>query len=61
MVAAYVFGIAVGICLIFAVVKGAVSLRVWATETRGGRRGKFAKVGELQIADVEMQRFEGKA
>ncbi|KAK6612629.1 hypothetical protein H4I96_01842 [Botrytis cinerea] len=26
-----------------------------------GRRGKFAKVGELQIADVEMQRFEGKA
>ncbi|TGO24906.1 hypothetical protein BPAE_0092g00250 [Botrytis paeoniae] len=61
MVAAYVFGIAVGICLIFAVVKGAVSLRVWATETRGGRRGKVAKVGELQIADVEMQRFEGKA
>lgn len=61
MVAAYVFGIAVGICIIFSAVKGLVSLRVWMTETKGGRRGKFAKERGMQIADVEMHRYEGKA
>ncbi|KAI0392224.1 hypothetical protein F5Y17DRAFT_367627 [Xylariaceae sp. FL0594] len=43
LVAAYVFGIAVGICLIFALVKGLIWLRIWVTETRCRMRGKFAK------------------
>jgi hypothetical protein len=43
LVAAYVFGIAVGICIIFVVVWGVTWLRKWVTETKLGMTGKFAK------------------
>ncbi|KAJ4165195.1 hypothetical protein LMH87_006837 [Akanthomyces muscarius] len=41
-VAAYVFGIAVGILVIFLVVWGLIHLRVWVTEKKLGMEGKFA-------------------
>jgi len=43
LVAAYVFGIAVGICIIFVVIWGITWLRKWITETKLGMRGKFAR------------------
>lgn len=42
IVAAYVLGIAAGCAVIFTLVKGLVVLRVWLTETKHGRLGKFA-------------------
>ncbi|KAK1757373.1 hypothetical protein QBC47DRAFT_296340 [Echria macrotheca] len=44
LVAAYVFGIAVGALVVFGVVTGLIALRKWVTETKMGRTGKFAKV-----------------
>ncbi|KAI1174287.1 hypothetical protein F4777DRAFT_390142 [Nemania sp. FL0916] len=46
LVAAYVFGIAVGICILFALVKGAVALRRWITEDKLGKDGVFAHEGK---------------
>ncbi|KAJ8066193.1 hypothetical protein OCU04_005279 [Sclerotinia nivalis] len=59
MVAAYVFGIAVGICVIFCVVKGLVGLRKWITEVKMGWMGEFYR-GGVEVRDVEMERFESK-
>jgi hypothetical protein len=49
-VAAYVFGIAVGIVVVFAVVRGLVWLRMWVTEVKMGRAGKVVQ----EPAYVEM-------
>lgn len=43
LVAAYVFGIAVGALIVFGVVYGLVALRKWVTETKMRKHGKFAK------------------
>lgn len=53
LVAAYVFGIALAIVIIFAVVWALIRLRVWVTETKLGFEGKFAK-GRTARTDVEM-------
>ncbi|TGJ86648.1 hypothetical protein E0Z10_g2080 [Xylaria hypoxylon] len=45
LVAAYVFGIALGICIIFAVTWGLVWLRRWITEEKLGFVGVFAHAG----------------
>ncbi|GAP88724.1 hypothetical protein SAMD00023353_1201390 [Rosellinia necatrix] len=42
LVAAYVFGIAVGICVVFALARGLVWLRCWVTEEKLGLDGVFA-------------------
>ncbi|KAI1852066.1 hypothetical protein JX265_008129 [Neoarthrinium moseri] len=42
LVAAYVFGIAIAICIIFAIVHGAVWARRWLTERKLGMEGKMA-------------------
>lgn len=42
LVAAYVFGIAAAIVVIFCIVKGLVHFRKWVTESKMGRKGKFA-------------------
>ncbi|EAQ92655.1 hypothetical protein CHGG_00890 [Chaetomium globosum CBS 148.51] len=56
LVAAYVFGIAVGCLIVFGVVWGLIWLRRYVTETRLGKQGKFAKAGrDLSAAgDMEM-------
>ncbi|KAL1836733.1 hypothetical protein VTJ49DRAFT_4725 [Mycothermus thermophilus] len=43
LVAAYVFGIAVGCLVLYAFAWGLVWLRRWVTETKLGKRGKFSK------------------
>ncbi|EPE10234.1 hypothetical protein F503_05329 [Ophiostoma piceae UAMH 11346] len=50
LVAAYVFGIAVGCVVIFAVVQGLIWVRRWLTETKLGMPGKFAH-SDRQIVD----------
>ncbi|CAK7566646.1 MAG: hypothetical protein SEPTF4163_004596 [Sporothrix epigloea] len=56
IVAAYVFGIAVGCALVFAVVQGIIWLRQWATEKKLGLEGKFAnadrQAGNLEAAET---------
>ncbi|KAA8575016.1 hypothetical protein MFRU_002g03520 [Monilinia fructicola] len=66
LVAAYVFGIAVGICVIFLVARGLVAARKWVVEGRMRRMGRFfggrsleAEV-EMATGGVEMERFEPK-
>lgn len=56
-VAAYIFGIAVGIIIIFIVVWCLIKLRVWATETKCQMMGKFAAERQPS-ADEEAQRKE---
>ncbi|KAL1903164.1 hypothetical protein Sste5346_000449 [Sporothrix stenoceras] len=55
MIAAYVFGIAVGCLVVFAIVQGLIWVRRWATETKGGMTGKFARADRLAV-DIEMVR-----
>lgn len=54
LVAAYVFGIAVGICILFALVQGLIWLRRWITEEKLGFDGVFAHAGAR--ADEEQGR-----
>ncbi|KAL2021403.1 hypothetical protein VTK56DRAFT_7156 [Thermocarpiscus australiensis] len=63
LVAAYVFGIAVGTLLIFGVAWGAVRLRKYVTETRLGMTGKSVKPAHVAAAakDVEMSKPEESA
>lgn len=64
--AGYILGIAVGSVIVFSIVKGAIHLRLWATERKGGFEGKFADKplgsrgsGEAGgVEDVEMGRVE---
>ncbi|KAI2626392.1 hypothetical protein GGS21DRAFT_271677 [Xylaria nigripes] len=42
LVAAYVFGVAIGICVLFVLSRGLVWLRRWVTETKLGYEGVFA-------------------
>ncbi|KAH7156566.1 hypothetical protein EDB81DRAFT_395366 [Dactylonectria macrodidyma] len=58
IVAAYVFGIAVGIVIIFCVVWGLIRLRKWVTETKLGMEGKFA--GQPVADDSEMNAIGNK-
>lgn len=54
LVAAYVFGIAVGCLVVFGVAWGAIWLRKWVTETKLGKGGKFAsKDAVAGVADDE--------
>ncbi|KAI1127120.1 hypothetical protein F5Y10DRAFT_243465 [Nemania abortiva] len=42
LLAAYIFGIGIGVCIIFAVIKGLIWLRRWITEDKLGLDGVFA-------------------
>jgi hypothetical protein len=55
LVAAYVFGIAVGCLLIFWVAWGAIWLRKYITETKLGKAGKFAKKDGRSSAAADME------
>lgn len=56
LVAAYVFGIAIGCIVVFLIVTGLIWLRVWVTETKLGMGGKFANepAAAVKLEDVEM-------
>ncbi|KAI1155847.1 hypothetical protein F4825DRAFT_405873 [Nemania diffusa] len=60
LVAAYVFGIAVGICILFAVVKGLIWLRRWVTEEKLGLEGRFAHGGRKGDEERGVEGGEGK-
>ncbi|KAI0107878.1 hypothetical protein GGR51DRAFT_515417 [Nemania sp. FL0031] len=45
LLAAYIFGIAIGVCILFAFIKGLVWLRRWITEDKLGFDGVFAHGG----------------
>ncbi|CAK7209223.1 hypothetical protein SEUCBS140593_000425 [Sporothrix eucalyptigena] len=53
LIAAYVFGIAVGCAIVFAIVQGLIWVRRWVTETKLNKDGKFANA-DRQAADIEM-------
>ncbi|KAI1739094.1 hypothetical protein F4680DRAFT_422829 [Xylaria scruposa] len=55
LVAAYVFGIAVGICILFAVVQGLIWVRRWATEEKLGWDGVFVQQRESKVAHQQQQ------
>ena len=55
LVAAYVFGIAVGCLVVFGLAWGAIWLRKYVTETRLGKTGKFAKGGHEAGAAGDME------
>lgn len=60
LVAAYVFGIAVAICIIFAVVRGLVAARQWVTEEKMGKQGRFYGGRESETGEVELSVWEEK-
>lgn len=53
-VAAYVFGIAAAIIVVFVVVWGLIRLRVWVTEKKFGMEGKFAAGRRYGDQDAEL-------
>lgn len=55
LVAAYVIGIAVGIVILFCLVKGMIWVRKWATETKMGRTGKFYGGRDMGRGEVELE------
>ncbi|KAK0630077.1 hypothetical protein B0T17DRAFT_506576 [Bombardia bombarda] len=58
LVAAYVFGIAVGALILFAVAWGLIWLRRYITETRLGMHGKFAGASEITARPVAEEDVE---
>jgi hypothetical protein len=58
-VVGYVFGIAVGIILIFCISKGLQWIRRWATETRLGMMGKFHAGRDMEHEGIELETQRG--
>ena len=54
-VAGAVIGIAVGICVLFAIVKGLAWVRKWTTEKKLDKRGKFYAGRDMGIGEVELE------
>jgi hypothetical protein len=55
-VAAYIVGILVAAILFFIVIRYLIMLRVWVTESRLGRLGKFSSRGKEAMATVELEK-----
>lgn len=53
IVAAYIVGILVGAIVVFLIVRYVILLRLWFTEKKLGKSGKFSAHGELGAADEE--------
>lgn len=51
LVAAYVFGIAAGCCIVFAVVKGVITLRCWLSRRRWGSEADAGRPGQPEALD----------
>lgn len=56
IVAAYIIGILVAAIIIFLVVRYLVMLRVWITETKLGKTGKFSSRESLPVADADTEK-----
>lgn len=56
MVAAYIIGILVAAIVIFLIIKYLIVLRVWVTEKKLGRTGKFSHRGTVRMADDEAEK-----
>lgn len=54
-VAGTVIGIAAGICVLFAIVKGVAWVRKWATEKKLDQRGKFYAGRDMGMGEVELE------
>lgn len=57
-VAAYVFGIAIGLVVVFSAVHGLILLRRWLTESKLGKQGKFVGPPPASTVDAEMNATE---
>jgi hypothetical protein len=56
IVAAFIIGILVAAIIIFLIVKYLILLRVWVTETKMGKGGKFSNRGTIKMADEEAEK-----
>lgn len=56
VVAAYIVGILVAAIIIFLVVKYLILLRVWVTEKKLGKTGKFSHRGSVRMAEEEVEK-----
>lgn len=53
IVAAYIIGILVGAIIIFLIVRYLIMLRVWVTEKKLGKTGKFSSRGRVGLMNEE--------
>lgn len=56
VVAAYIIGILVAAIVIFLIVRYLILLRVWVTEKKMGKIGKFSNRGTVRMADDEAEK-----
>jgi hypothetical protein len=56
VVAAYIVGILVAAIIIYLIVRYLIVLRVWATEKKMGKQGKFANRDATPVADEEAEK-----
>jgi hypothetical protein len=56
IVAAYIVGILVAAIIIFLIVRYLIVLRVWVTEKKLGKQGKFATRGVRPVANGELEK-----
>lgn len=57
-VAAYVFGIALGLTIVFSAVHGLILLRRWLTESKLGMEGNFVALPAAHATDASMDLAE---
>lgn len=55
IIAAYIVGILVGAVVVFLIVRYLIVLRLWLTEKKLGRTGKFSRRGELRSAESDAE------
>lgn len=56
VVAAYIIGILVAAIVIFLIVRYLILLRLWVTEKKLGKTGKFTQRGAVRMADEEVEK-----
>ncbi|KAH8728623.1 hypothetical protein GQ44DRAFT_701720 [Phaeosphaeriaceae sp. PMI808] len=56
IVAAYIIGILVGAIIIFLIVRYLIVLRVWVTENKLGKGGKFSSRGAVPLTNGELEK-----
>jgi uncharacterized membrane protein len=56
IVAAYIIGILVAAIVIFLIVRYLILLRVWVTEKKLGKTGKFSHRGTVRMADEDAEK-----
>lgn len=54
--AAYIIGILIAAIVVFLIVKYLILLRVWVTEKKLGKTGKFSHRGTVRMVDEEAEK-----